>query len=56
VAGDVNGDGLPDVVVGNKRGTFVMLHQKKTVTTEEWRRAQQRQSPGSQFPPAPQGL
>ena len=23
VAGDVNGDGKPDVVVGNKRGAFV---------------------------------
>ena len=40
VAGDVNGDGLPDVVVGNKRGTFVLVHQKKTVTSEEWQRAQ----------------
>ena len=27
VAGDVNGDKLPDVVVGNKRGTFVLLQK-----------------------------
>ncbi len=29
VAADVNGDGRPDIVVGNKRGTAVLLSQKK---------------------------
>ncbi len=40
VAGDVNGDKLPDIVVGNKKGTFVLLHEKKSVSAEEWQKAQ----------------
>jgi hypothetical protein len=40
VAGDINGDGLPDVVVGNKKGAFIHLQEKKSVTKEEWEKAQ----------------
>ena len=40
VTGDLNGDKLPDIVVGNKRGTFVFLHKTKTVSKEEWDKAQ----------------
>ena len=40
VTSDINGDGVPDIVVGNKRGTFVHLQEKKTVTREQWQRAQ----------------
>ena len=40
VVGDVDKDGLPDLVVGNKKGTFVHLHEKKTVPRAEWDKAQ----------------
>jgi len=42
IAGDINKDGLPDIVVGNKKGTFVLLHEKKTVSPGEWEKAQPR--------------
>jgi hypothetical protein len=35
VAADVNADGLPDIVVGNKRGTFVFVHGKRAASREE---------------------
>ena len=37
---DINGDKLPDVIVGNKKGTFVHLHETRKVTQEEWQKAQ----------------
>lgn len=40
VAGDINSDGLPDVVVANKRGAFVYLHEARDVTREQWEKAQ----------------
>jgi hypothetical protein len=40
LARDVNGDGLTDVVVGNKKGTFVHLHAAKKVGREEWEQTQ----------------
>ena len=47
---------VPDVVVANKRGTFVMLHEKKTVTSDEWRQAQPKRQPSAGTTPAPRGL
>jgi len=40
VAADVNGDKLPDIIVGNKKGTFVHIHSVKNVSQEEWEKAQ----------------
>jgi hypothetical protein len=40
VAADANGDGLPDVIVGNKKGTFLHLHSTRKVGPEEWEKAQ----------------
>ena len=39
-AGDVTGDGLPDIVVGNKKGTTVFRQQTKTVDAAAWKAAQ----------------
>jgi hypothetical protein len=42
VAGDISGNGYPDIVVGNKKGTFVFLNRPVEVTREEWEKAQPR--------------
>lgn len=40
LAADVNGDRLPDIVVGNKKGVFVHLQQVRQVGPAEWESAQ----------------
>ena len=45
---DVNGDGYPEIIIGNKKGTFVFLHQVKKVSEAEWKKAQ----PQIKFPDA----
>ena len=40
VAGDINGDEHPDVVISNKKGTAVLLQQRQKVSEAEWRKAQ----------------
>ena len=39
VARDINGDSLPDIVVGNKRGAFVFTQQRKKVSESEYQAA-----------------
>ncbi len=34
--GDVTGDGLKDILIGNKRGTFLFVHKKETVSEEKY--------------------
>ncbi len=40
VVKDFNGDKMPDIVVGNKKGTFVHIHEQKKVSKKEWEAAQ----------------
>lgn len=37
---DADRDGRLDLIIGNKKGTFVFLHEARKVSPEEWRRAQ----------------
>lgn len=37
---DVTGDGLPDIVVGNKKGSFVHVQSRRQVGRAEWEAAQ----------------
>lgn len=38
--GDIDGDGRPDLVIGNKKGTFVFRNEARTVPPAEWARGQ----------------
>jgi len=40
VAKDINGDKLPDVLVGNKKGIFILQHEVKKVSDAEYAAAQ----------------
>ncbi|MSU34471.1 MAG: VCBS repeat-containing protein [Pedosphaera sp.] len=37
---DVNGDRLPDLIIGNKKGTYVFIHETRKVSESEWAGAQ----------------
>ena len=39
-AGDLNGDGWADIVVGSKKGTFVFIHEAKEVDKRTWQASQ----------------
>ena len=39
-SGDIDRDGWPDIVVGNKKGAFVHIQSPKKVSRKEWRQAQ----------------
>ena len=38
--GDVNGDGLLDIIVGNKKGTFIHIQKRRKVDKQAWQDAQ----------------
>ena len=40
LARDLTGDKMPDIVVGNKKGTFVFIQETRKVSKAEWEKAQ----------------
>lgn len=47
---DINGDALPDIVVGGMKGAHVLTHMVKTVSPEVWQAAQPKVYKGEQLP------
>ncbi|REK15517.1 MAG: VCBS repeat-containing protein [Planctomycetota bacterium] len=37
---EINGDGLPDMIVGGMKGAHVLLHERQSVSPDEWQKAQ----------------
>jgi len=37
---DINGDKLPDIIVGGMKGAHVLVHERQPVSAEEWQAAQ----------------
>ena len=54
VARDFTGDKKPDIVVGNKKGTFVFIQETRKVTKAEWEKAQPKPSNTATAGPATQ--
>jgi putative membrane-bound dehydrogenase-like protein len=44
--GNINGDKWPDIVVGNKKGTFVFLHKAEDTDQKTWEAAQPKRTDG----------
>ncbi len=40
IAGRISNKKYPDVVVGNKKGVFVLEHETRSVRKAEWEKAQ----------------
>lgn len=44
LAARINGDKWPDVLIGNKKGTYILLQDPKKVSEEEWKAVQPRKA------------
>ena len=50
--GDLNGDQWPDLIVGNKKGTFALIHHAKEVDKDAWLHAQPKPTKSIEETPA----
>jgi putative membrane-bound dehydrogenase-like protein len=48
VAGNISGDKWPDLVVGNKKGTFVFIHKAEDTDRETWEAKQPKRTEGDE--------
>jgi hypothetical protein len=48
---DLNADGLPDILAGGMKGAHVLVHQRESVSEDQWRKSQPKPLAAAELPP-----